>query len=44
VKNDPLMKEKPLFEEKFVMKIIYMLLSGLFHVHENDVIHRDIKA
>ena len=26
------------------MKIIYMLLSGLFHVHQNGVIHRDIKA
>lgn len=37
-------KEESLFPEDKVCKIMRMLLSGLHHIHDNNVVHRDLKA
>ena len=35
--------EEPLYPEKEVKRILYMILSGLNHIHNNNVVHRDLK-
>ena len=43
VKTDNSSKYKPLFSEEKVCSIMYMIMTGLHHIHVNKVIHRDLK-
>lgn len=46
-KQEELMKDRledTLFPEAKVCKLMRMLLSGLHHIHGNNVVHRDLKA
>lgn len=33
-----------LFAEENVCRIMRMLMSGIHHIHSNNVVHRDLKA
>ena len=40
---DPALKSESLFEENELCRIMRMILSGLHHIHSNNVVHRDLK-
>lgn len=40
---DPSKNKESLFPEEEIRRIMYMLMSGLHHIHSNRVIHRDLK-
>ena len=43
LKDANLTNDKPLLSEDEVRRLMYMLLCGVHHIHENGIIHRDMK-
>ena len=37
-------KTEPILTEKMIQSIMYMMIKGLSHIHENGIIHRDLKT
>ena len=37
-------RTKPILSEEEVQNIMYMLIKGLCHIHENGIVHRDLKT
>ena len=37
-------KRKPILPENDVCHIMYMLVKGLCHIHNNGIVHRDLKT
>ena len=40
MENQP---EEPLFPEADVARLIFLTLQGVHHIHENGIVHRDLK-
>ena len=43
VSNNKAERFKTLFPEDEICRIMYMMMTGLHHIHVNSVIHRDLK-
>ena len=43
-KSNEVDKSQPILVEEEVRQIMYMLFKGLSHIHENGIVHRDLKT